>query len=76
MPVTFTSFPRAHERAGPLHAAEADEDAYGMDVEDDEGQLGFGGRLTCPGETLTSTQAFMRYAPFCGRAIAVRILRP
>jgi hypothetical protein len=61
MPVTFISFPRA-ELGGPVHAVDPDEDQYDMDVEDEGDQIGFGGRLTCPGETLTSTQAFMRYA--------------
>jgi hypothetical protein len=61
MPVTFTSFPRVHRQDGPIHAVELDDDDdYDMELEDAGENLGAGSRLTCPGETLTSTQAFMR----------------
>ena len=59
--IVFTSFPQPLDHS-PAYAAaknhkDADDDAL-MDLDDDFGSSD--SRLTCPGESLTSAQAFMR----------------
>jgi hypothetical protein len=56
MPVTFTSFPRSPATIEVIHAYDDDDQENYLD---DSNALS-GGSLTCPGQTLTSTQAFMR----------------
>lgn len=60
--ITFTSFPTAFPDSGyarPIHYGHAQPED--MDVDDlDDIQLDHSNNLTCPGESLTSSQAFMR----------------
>ena len=70
--ITFASFVAPPE---DLHALERarhyrgvddddDDDDGDMDLDlDDDDEFTSGSKLTCPGETLTSSHAFMRYAP-------------
>jgi hypothetical protein len=50
-----------YEDARHLRATDDDENNMDLDLDDDE--FASGSKLTCPGETLTSSHAFMRYAP-------------
>ncbi|KAF8880199.1 hypothetical protein BD779DRAFT_1446400 [Infundibulicybe gibba] len=61
--ISFTSFPVSYDdRAGYHHGYSSDipEDVF-MELDQDGGLFQPGGsRLTCPGETLTSSQSYMR----------------
>ena len=68
--IAFASFPPppddVHARDGVRHRREAvvdDDDEYDMELDFDDDDFASGSKLTCPGETLTSSHAFMRYAP-------------
>jgi exosome complex component RRP4 len=68
--ISFTSFPSLriddHYHGSHLHQPEVAEDAL-MDLDDDGELLGTGGsKLTFPGESLTSSQSYMRYVEFMG----------
>ena len=62
---SFTSFPRqqyspdgVHERT--RHHQDVEDDVL-MDIDEGDDENGLRGRLTLPGETLTSAQDFMRF---------------
>ena len=56
--ISFSSFPvtQVYDNDYPEIRREVDEDAMDYEYDDDFS----GGKLTCPGEVVTSSQAFMR----------------
>ena len=69
--VSFTSFPSqpTDNQALHIHNPDVEGDVL-MDFDDEQG-LG-GSQLTYPGESLTSSQAYMRYVGLWRLAIGVR----
>lgn len=67
--VTFVSFPAAYgddayKNNGPKHPEYTDDDdEMAFDFEDDD--FTSGSKLTCPGEPIASSHAFMRFVIFC-----------
>jgi hypothetical protein len=57
--ISFTSFPVQPER-GSEYARYFPDDEDHMDLDDGDFEAG-GSKITWPGETITSSQAFMRY---------------
>jgi hypothetical protein len=57
--ISFTSFPVQAER-GSEYARHFPDDEDHMDLDDGDFEAG-GSKITWPGETITSSQAFMRY---------------
>ena len=70
--ISFTSFPLPLTDNQTLHIHHPDvEEDVSMDLDDDQELIGLGGsKLTYPGESLTSSQAYMRYV---GRRPAVGV---
>jgi hypothetical protein len=62
--ITFTSFPLSKDSFNYGSAKFVDEDAMDVDFDDDEEDFDSGSKLTCPGEPITSSQAFMRCVLF------------
>lgn len=60
--ITFTSFPNAPDpfSARDDHAADYLPDPEYMDVDSDDEHNAGSSKLTCPGETITSSHAYMR----------------
>ena len=65
--VTFASFvPPLDESYGHGGARYVPDDGDDMDMDLDDDDFAAGSRLTCPGEPLTSSHAFMRYVRSSG----------
>ena len=65
--VTFASFPTprtdsAHGYDRPRYSNTGEDDDNDMNEEFQDEDFASGSKLTCPGETITSSHAFMRYA--------------
>ena len=63
--ITFTSFPRPKDSFSYAPAKFSTDDQDVMDIDayedDDDGEdFDSGTKLTCPGESITSSQAYMR----------------
>jgi hypothetical protein len=68
--VTFTSFPNPKDSFSYAPPKFSAEDKNDMDIDvyedDDDGEdFDSGTKLTCPGEPITSSHAYMRYAVRC-----------
>ena len=65
--IAFTSFPKPKDSFSYASAKFLTEDENNMDTdvyEDDDGEdFDSGTKLTCPGEPITSSHAYMRCAP-------------
>jgi hypothetical protein len=62
--ITFTAFPPPKDSFGYTPAKFVDdEDAMDVDFDDDEEDFDSGSKLTCPGEPITSSHAYMRFVP-------------
>lgn len=63
--ITFASFPATSEASGSYgatrHHPDVEDDVH-MDLDEDDFEEGVQ-RLTVPGESITSSHAFMRYVP-------------
>ena len=63
--ITFTSFPPPRDSYGYAPAKFVpDDDAMDVDFDDEEEDFDSGSKLTCPGEPITSSQAYMRSVQF------------
>jgi len=68
--ITFTSFPKPKDpfSYAPKNFPTTDENDMDIDFyeDDDEGEdFDSGTKLTCPGESITSSHAYMRCVPLC-----------
>ena len=69
--ITFTSFPKPKDSFSyaPPKFSTADENVMDVDAyedDDDDGEdFDSGTKLTCPGEPITSSHAYMRWVLFC-----------
>ena len=67
--ITFTSFPKPKDSFSyaPQKYSAAGENDMDVDLyeDDDEEDFDSGTKLTCPGEPITSSHAYMRCVPLC-----------